>query len=156
MMDKLKEECGVFGIFDHEEAARLTYLGLYALQHRGQESAGIVSSDGARLHQARGMGYVSEIFNQDMLSRLPGPSAIGHVRYSTAGSVSLREAQPFLVDGYRGQIALCHNGNLPYASEVRAELELAGAIFSSTSDTEVVLHKIARSRAPELISALGD
>jgi amidophosphoribosyltransferase len=156
MMDKLKEECGVFGIFDHEEAAQLTYLGLYALQHRGQESAGIVSSDGERLRQARGMGYVSEIFNEDQLSRLPGRAAIGHVRYSTAGTVSLLEAQPFLVDGYRGQIALCHNGNLPYASEVRAELELDGAIFSSTSDTEVVLHKIARSRAANLVGAIID
>ncbi|HEX8185664.1 MAG TPA: amidophosphoribosyltransferase, partial [Blastocatellia bacterium] len=154
MMDKLKEECGVFGIFNHEEAARLTYLGLYSLQHRGQESAGIVSSDGARLHAARGMGYVSEIFNQDQLSRVPGRTCIGHVRYSTAGSVSLLEAQPFLVDGHRGQIALCHNGNLPYASQVRAELEMDGAIFSSTSDTEVVLHKIARSRARDLIGAI--
>jgi len=154
MMDKLKEECGVFGIFDHEEAARLTYLGLYALQHRGQESAGMVSSDGKRLHQVRGMGYVSEIFKQDQLSRLLGQAAIGHVRYSTAGSVSLLEAQPFLVDGYRGQIALCHNGNLPYASEARTELELDGAIFSSTSDTEVVLHKIARSRASDLVGAI--
>lgn len=156
MMDKLKEECGVFGIFGHEEAARLTYLGLYALQHRGQESAGMVSSDGERLYQVRGMGYVSEIFDQDHLSRLPGSAAIGHVRYSTAGSVSLLEAQPFLVDGYRGQIAVCHNGNLPYASEVRAELELDGAIFSSTSDTEVVLHKIARSRAADLVGAIVD
>ncbi|HKP86052.1 MAG TPA: amidophosphoribosyltransferase [Blastocatellia bacterium] len=156
MMDKLKEECGVFGIFDHEEAAQLTYLGLYALQHRGQESAGIVSSDGERLHQSRGMGYVSDIFDQDQLARLPGKAAIGHVRYSTAGSVSLREAQPFLVDGYRGQIALCHNGNLPYASQVRAELELDGAIFSSTSDTEVILHKIARSRATDLVGAIVD
>lgn len=156
MMDKLKEECGVFGIFDHEEAARLTYLGLYSLQHRGQESAGIVSSDGEKLHQSRGMGYVSEIFNQDQLSRLSGRTAIGHVRYSTAGSVSLLEAQPFLVDGYRGQIALCHNGNLPYASQVRAQLELDGAIFSSTSDTEVVLHKIARSRANDLVGAIID
>lgn len=155
-MDKLREECGVFGIFDHEEAARLTYLGLYSLQHRGQESAGMVSSDGARLHAARGMGYVSEIFGQEQLSRLPGRSVIGHVRYSTAGSVSLLEAQPFLVDGYRGQIALCHNGNLPYASKVRGELELDGAIFSSTSDTEVVLHKIARSRAMDLIGAIVD
>jgi amidophosphoribosyltransferase len=154
MMDKLKEECGVFGIFNHEDAARLTYLGLYSMQHRGQESAGIVSSDGARLHAARGMGYVSEIFNQDQLSRVPGPNCIGHVRYSTAGSVSLLEAQPFLVNGHRGQIALCHNGNLPYASQVRAELEMDGAIFSSTSDTEVVLHKIARSRASDLIGAI--
>jgi amidophosphoribosyltransferase len=155
-MDKLREECGVFGVFNHEDAARLTYLGLYALQHRGQESAGMVSSDGARLYPYRGMGHVNEIFGQEQLSRLPGQSAIGHVRYSTAGSVSLREAQPFLVDGYRGQIALCHNGNLPYASQVRSELELDGAIFSSTSDTEVVLHKLARSRAPDLIGALAE
>ena len=156
MPDKLKEECGVFGIFNHEDAARLTYLGLYALQHRGQESAGIASSDGERLHTTRGMGYVSDIFGEEQFSRLPGRAAIGHVRYSTAGSVSIREAQPFLVDGYRGQIALCHNGNLPYANEVRAELELDGAIFSSTSDTEVVLHKIARSRAPDLAGAIVD
>jgi amidophosphoribosyltransferase len=156
MMDKFKDECGVFGIFNNDEAARMAYLGLYALQHRGQESAGIVSSDGERLHQTRGMGYVSEIFTQEQLSSLPGPAAIGHVRYSTAGSVSIREAQPFLVDGYRGQIALCHNGNLPYAAQVRAELELDGAIFSSTSDTEVVLHKIARSRAKDLVGAIID
>ncbi|HVF90784.1 MAG TPA: amidophosphoribosyltransferase [Blastocatellia bacterium] len=155
-MDKLREECGVFGIFNHEDAARLTYLGLYALQHRGQESAGIVSSDGERLHAVRGMGYVSEIFTHEQLAHLPGRAAIGHVRYSTAGSVSLREAQPFLVDGHRGQIALCHNGNLPYASHVRAELEVDGAIFSSTSDTEVVLHKIARSRATDLIGAIAE
>ncbi|HEX5735825.1 MAG TPA: amidophosphoribosyltransferase [Blastocatellia bacterium] len=154
MMDKLKEECGVFGIFNHEDAARLAYLGLYSLQHRGQESAGMVSSDGERMYAARGMGYVSEIFKEEQLSRLPGRSVIGHVRYSTAGSVSLLEAQPFLVDGYRGQIALCHNGNLPYASEVRSQLELDGAIFSSTSDTEVVLHKIARSRAEDLVGAI--
>jgi amidophosphoribosyltransferase len=154
MMDKLREECGVFGIFNHEDAARLTYLGLYSLQHRGQESAGIVSSDGTRLHAARGMGYVSEIFKESELSRLPGRAVIGHVRYSTAGSVSLREAQPFLVDGYRGQIALCHNGNLPYASEVRTELEREGAIFYSSSDTEVVLHQMARSRAPDLLGAI--
>jgi amidophosphoribosyltransferase len=156
MLDKFKDECGVFGIFNHEDAARLTYLGLYALQHRGQESAGMVSSDGDRLHAYRGMGYVSEIFRQEELSYLPGRTSIGHVRYSTAGSVSLREAQPFLVDGYRGQLALCHNGNLPYAGQVRKELELDGAIFSSTSDTEVVLHKIARSRAVDLTGAIVD
>jgi amidophosphoribosyltransferase len=156
MADSFKDECGVFGIFNHEEAARLSYLGLYALQHRGQESAGMVSSDGERLHQVRGMGYVSEIFGQDQMSRLPGLAVIGHVRYSTAGTVSLREAQPFLVDGYRGQIALCHNGNLPYASETRAELELSGAIFSSTSDSEIVLHKIARSRSADLVGAMVD
>ena len=156
MLDKFKDECGVFGIFNHEDAARLTYLGLYALQHRGQESAGMVSSDGQRLHAYRGMGYVSEIFRQEELSHLPGRACIGHVRYSTAGSISLREAQPFLVDGYRGQLALCHNGNLPYANQVREELELSGAIFSSTSDSEVVLHKIARSRAIDLIGAIVD
>jgi amidophosphoribosyltransferase len=155
-MDKFREECGVFGIFNHDDAARLAYLGLYSLQHRGQESAGIVSSDGERLHAVRDMGYVSEIFHQEEFSRLHGRAAIGHVRYSTAGSVSILEAQPFLVNGYRGQIALCHNGNLPYANQVRADLELDGAIFSSTSDTEVVLHKIARSRAPELIDAIVD
>lgn len=154
MLDKLKEECGVFGIFNHEDAARLTYLGIYALQHRGQESAGMVSADSERLYACRGMGYVSEIFREEQLAALPGNACIGHVRYSTAGSVSIREAQPFLVDGYRGQIALCHNGNLPYANEVRRQLELDGAIFSSTSDTEVVLHKIARSKAPDLIGAI--
>jgi amidophosphoribosyltransferase len=153
-MDELREECGVFGIFNHDDAARVAYLGLYALQHRGQESAGMVSSDGGRLRAFRGMGYVSEIFNQEQLALLPGRAAIGHVRYSTAGSVSLREAQPFLVDGYRGQIALCHNGNLPYATQVRGELELDGAIFSSTSDTEIVLHKIARSRSVDLVGAI--
>jgi amidophosphoribosyltransferase len=116
----------------------------------------MVSSDGERLHAHRGMGYVSEIFRQEELSRLPGRAVIGHVRYSTAGSVSLREAQPFLVDGYRGQLALCHNGNLPYAGQVREELELSGAIFSSTSDTEVVLHKIARSRAVDFLGAIVD
>jgi amidophosphoribosyltransferase len=156
MIDKFKDECGVFGVFDHDDAARLTYLGMYALQHRGQESAGMVSSNGERLHSVRGMGYVSEIFGADQLSLAPGRSAIGHVRYSTAGNVSLREAQPFLVDGYRGQIALCHNGNLPYADRVRLELEKDGAIFSSTSDTEVVLHKIARSRASDLVGAIVD
>src|SRR5215475_4441205 len=114
----------------------------------------MVTSDGERLRAARGMGYVSEIFNQEQLALLPGRAAIGHVRYSTAGSVSLREAQPFLVDGYRGQIALCHNGNLPYATRVRGELELGGAIFSSTSDTEIVLHKIARSRSVDLVGAI--
>jgi amidophosphoribosyltransferase len=155
-MDKFRDECGVFGIFNHDEASRLTYLGLYALQHRGQESAGIASSDGERLHWHRDMGYVSEIFRADQLATLPGKSAIGHVRYSTAGTVSIREAQPFLIDGYRGPIALCHNGNLPYAIEVRKQLELDGAIFSSTSDTEIVLHKIARSRAADLAGAIVD
>jgi amidophosphoribosyltransferase len=154
MFDKFREECGVFGIFGHEEAARLTYLGLYSLQHRGQESAGIVSSDGVRLYAERGMGHVSEIFREDNLTRLQGNSAIGHVRYSTAGKVSINEAQPFSVKCSFGQIALCHNGNLPDATEARLQLECEGAIFSSTSDTEVVLHRIARSRAANLIEAI--
>src|SRR5215208_2760157 len=124
-INKLREECGVFGIYGHPDAARMTYLGLYALQHRGQESCGIVASDGAELRFER---------------------AIGHVRYSTAGEVSILEAQPFCVTCQHGQIAVCHNGNLPFAREERLRLEREGAIFSSTSDTEVVLHGVARSR----------
>ena len=143
--DKLREECGVFGIYGHPDAARLTYLGLYALQHRGQESCGIVASDGNELRLERAMGHVSDAFNQTHLDRLKGPSAIGHVRYSTAGEVSILEAQPFLVTCQHGQIAVCHNGNLPFAREERLRLEREGAIFSSTSDTEVVLHGVARS-----------
>jgi amidophosphoribosyltransferase len=154
MVDKFREECGVFGIFDHEHAARLTYLGLYALQHRGQESAGIVASDGRRLTARRGMGYVSEAFNEEVIEQLPGRLAIGHVRYSTAGEVSLREAQPFVVNYHGGQIALCHNGNMPQALKVRRELEHDGAIFQSTSDTEVALHLIARSRAETVMQAI--
>ncbi|PWT96124.1 MAG: amidophosphoribosyltransferase [Blastocatellia bacterium] len=146
--DKLREECGVFGIYGHPEAARLTYLGLYALQHRGQESCGIVASDGAELRLERAMGHVSEAFNQSHLDRLRGSNAIGHVRYSTAGEVSIAEAQPFLVTCQHGQIAVCHNGNLPFAREERTRLEREGAIFSSTSDTEVVLHGVARSQLP--------
>src|ERR671919_653819 len=144
---KLREECGVFGIYGHPEAARLTYLGLYALQHRGQESCGIVASDGTELRQEREMGHVSDAFNQSHLDRLKGSNAIGHVRYSTAGDVSILEAQPFLVTCQHGQIAVCHNGNLPFAREERQRLERDGAIFSTTSDTEVVLHGVARSRA---------
>ena len=153
--DKLREECGVFGIYGHPEASRLTYLGLYALQHRGQESCGIVAANGEQLLSQRAMGYVSEAFNQERLDRLPGPSAIGHVRYSTAGEVSLRECQPFLVTCQHGQIAVCHNGNLPFAREERKKLEREGAIFSSTSDTEVILHGVARSRAASIAEAIG-
>ncbi|WP_211197601.1 amidophosphoribosyltransferase [Pyrinomonas methylaliphatogenes] len=154
--DKLREECGVFGIYGHPEAARLTYLGLYALQHRGQESCGIVASDGVLLRSERAMGLVSDVFDEERLNRLSGASAIGHVRYSTAGEVSIREAQPFLVACQHGQIAVCHNGNLPFASEERRALEREGAIFSSTSDTEVVLHKLARSHAASVIEAIPE
>lgn len=152
--DKFHEECGVFGIFGNAEASQLAYLGLYALQHRGQESAGIVSTDGVRLYSERGMGHVNEIFQESNLRRLQGSTAIGHVRYSTAGKVSINEAQPFAVKCSYGQIALCHNGNLPDASEARKQLEQDGAIFSSTSDTEVVLHRIARSRRRDLLEAI--
>jgi len=154
--DKLREECGVFGIYGHPEAARMTYLGLYALQHRGQESCGIVVSNGEHLLSERDMGYVSEAFDQSRLDRLPGTSAIGHVRYSTAGEVSVRECQPFLVICQHGQIAVCHNGNLPFAREERKKLEREGAIFSSTSDTEVVLHGVARSRAATVAEAIPE
>ncbi len=156
MTDKFRDECGVFGIYGHAEAARLTYLGLYALQHRGQESCGIVASDGAELRSERAMGLVSDVFNQDSLDRLPGASAIGHVRYSTAGEVSIREAQPFLVACQHGQIAICHNGNLPFATDERKRLEREGAIFSSTSDTEVILHGIARSHARTVGEAIPE
>jgi amidophosphoribosyltransferase len=154
MEDKLREECGVFGVWGSSEASRLAYLGLYALQHRGQESVGIVSTDGARLYAVRGMGYVSEVFGEAALSRLAGTAAVGHVRYSTAGEVSLNEAQPFSIKCHRGEIAICHNGNLPFAQTVRENLEADGAIFSSTSDTEVVLHKLARSRRAGLREAV--
>ena len=155
-MDKFKDECGVFGIYGHPEAARLTYLGLYALQHRGQESCGIVSSDGVELRSERAMGLVSDVFNQSRLDGLPGASAIGHVRYSTAGEVSIREAQPFLVACQHGQVAVCHNGNLPFATEERKRLEREGAIFSSTSDTEVILHGVARSRRASIAEAIPE
>jgi amidophosphoribosyltransferase len=154
--DKFRDECGVFGIYGHPDASRLTYLGLYALQHRGQESCGIVSADGADLREQRAMGHVADAFDQATLDRLAGASAIGHVRYSTAGEVSIREAQPFLVTCQHGQIAVCHNGNLPFAREERRKLEREGAIFSATSDTEVVLHGVARSRKSSVREAIPE
>lgn len=155
-LDKFHDECAVFGIFGHAEAARLTYLGMYALQHRGQESCGIVSSDGNTLLSERGMGLVADVFNQERLDKLIGNAAIGHNRYSTAGTVSIHEAQPFLVTCQHGQIAVCHNGNLPFANEERKRLERDGAIFSSTSDTEVVLHGIARSKTRNAKEAIAE
>jgi amidophosphoribosyltransferase len=154
--DKLREECGVFGIYGHPDAARLTYLGMYALQHRGQESCGIVAANGGQLIFERAMGHVRDAFDEGRLDRLSGHSAIGHVRYSTAGEVSIRECQPFVVTCQHGQIAVCHNGNLPFAREERKKLEQNGAIFSSTSDTEVVLHEVARSRAPNVSEAIAE
>ncbi len=148
MFDKFHDECGVFGIFGHPEAANLTYLGLYALQHRGQESCGIVSSDGKRLHAYKGMGLVSDRFKRDSIfDELPGRNAIGHVRYSTAGSSDLKNVQPIMVDYSRGSIAVSHNGNLVDAQEVRNKLENTGSIFSTTSDTEVLVHLLAKSQS---------
>jgi amidophosphoribosyltransferase len=154
MLDKFKDECGVFGIFGHPEAANLTYLGLYALQHRGQESAGIVSADGERMRVSRAMGHVAEAFDENALEALPGHLAIGHTRYSTAGESRINNAQPFLIDCAHGQIAVAHNGNLVNARELRDDLVRAGAIFQTSSDTEVLLHLYARSKAPSVEEAL--
>ena len=140
--------CGVFGIYGHEEAANLTYLGLHALQHRGQESAGIVTSDGQRLRSHRSMGLVADTFTQPVLEQLPGTLAIGHVRYSTAGASHLKNAQPLQVSFAGGQLAVAHNGNFVDADATRRELEGGGAIFQSDSDTENIIHHIARSKAP--------
>ena len=147
MLDKFKDECGVFGIFGHPEAANMTYLGLYALQHRGQESAGIAASNDEQVRISRAMGYVADTFDGPALAQLPGSMAIGHVRYSTAGESKLANAQPILIDCAHGQIALCHNGNLVNARELRDELVQQGSIFQSSSDTEVILHLYARSKA---------
>ncbi len=143
--------CGIFGIYDHLEASNLVYLGLYALQHRGQESAGIVSSDSRQLYHYRQMGLVSETFTNDVLKKLPGKSAIGHVRYSTAGSSELKNAQPFVVDYYRGGLAIAHNGNLTNASLIKSDLESRGSIFQSNMDTEVIVHLIARFKEKSFV-----
>lgn len=156
MQDKFHDECGVFGIFDHPEAAKMAYLGLYALQHRGQESAGIAITDGERIVCERGMGQVADIFRKEKLDSLRGHRAIGHVRYSTAGGSQLKNAQPIFVECHRGEIAISHNGNLVNAHLIRDELEREGTIFTTTSDTEVVLHMMARSRQPRMIDALID
>jgi len=150
-MPKLKEECGVFGIFNNLEASNLTYLGLHALQHRGQESAGIVTSDGVNLHKHKDMGLVSDIFDEGILSGLPGQHAIGHVRYSTTGSSQTKNMQPIVVNYFRGALAIAHNGNLTNAKTLRDELEGEGAIFQSTTDTEVIVHLIAKSKEEKLV-----
>jgi len=154
--DHFHDECGVFGVFGHPEASNLAYLGLYALQHRGQESAGIVSSDGAELHLHRAMGEVEEIFQPWVLAKLPGNLAIGHTRYSTAGDKALLNAQPIMIDCNKGKVALGHNGNLTNAVDWRRKLEHRGSIFQTNSDTEVIVHLIARSQARNLSGALGD
>src|SRR6266852_7580107 len=139
-----KHYCGVFGIYGHPNAAELTYYGLYALQHRGQESAGIVTSDGKQFHTHKGMGLVSQIFNGQILHELTGQIALGHTRYSTTGSSHLRNAQPLTVDCARGQIAIAHNGNLTNAAQLRDELEGRGSIFQTTVDSEIILHLMAQ------------
>src|SRR4051794_13995166 len=152
--------CGVFGIFGHDEAANLTYLGLHALQHRGQESAGIVSSDSNSLKSYKQMGLVADVFNATTLEQLPGRSAIGHVRYSTAGVSHLKNAQPLMVAWSGGQMSAPHNGNLVNHAALRTRLEAEGTIFGSDSDTETLLHLIARSRSAtfeeRLVDALKD
>jgi amidophosphoribosyltransferase len=153
--DRFHDRCGLFGIFGHPEAARLTYLGLYALQHRGQESAGIVASDGAKMRLSKGLGLVNDVFTDEGLEALPGDRAMGHVRYSTAGDTIAANAQPILIDCHRGPIALGHNGNLTNAAVLRHELEAAGSIFGSTSDTEVILHLYARSHRERLEDAIA-
>jgi amidophosphoribosyltransferase len=154
--DKLHEECGVFAVYGHPEASKMAYLGLYALQHRGQESAGICSSDGQEIHCHKSMGHVAEIFTNAVLAELPGERAIGHTRYSTAGDTVLLNAQPFTVSCNKGRIAVAHNGNITNAAELRRELEARGAIFQASSDTEVILHLVAHSSERTLAGALRD
>lgn len=154
--DRFHDECGVMGVQHHPDAARLVYLGLYALQHRGQESAGVVASDGQHLVRHMGMGLVADIFNQESLAPLKGSLAIGHVRYSTAGDTTLRNAQPLLATTAHGTVAVAHNGNLTNALRLRRDLEAGGSIFQTTSDSEVILHLIARSKAANLRDAIMD
>jgi amidophosphoribosyltransferase len=154
--DKFRDECGVVAIYAHPEAEKLAYLGLHALQHRGQESAGIVTSDGMTLHMHKAMGLVADIFVEDVLAKLRGTLAIGHTRYSTAGDSALLNAQPIMVQSNKGMMALAHNGNLVNAQEIRASLEGQGSIFQTNSDTEVIVHLIALSKEQTLPEAIAD
>src|SRR5215470_5220416 len=156
IFDKLHEECGVIAVYGHPEAANVAYLGLYALQHRGQESAGIVSSNGKSLISHRGMGLVADIFNADVVSRLEGTSAIGHNRYSTTGSTTIKNCQPLVVEYRKGGLAVAHNGNLVNFEELRERLEANGSIFQSSSDSEVIIHLIASSRASTLVEQVSE
>jgi amidophosphoribosyltransferase len=156
MTDKFREECGVVAVHGHPEAATLAYLALYALQHRGQESAGIVASNGEALIAHRGMGLVADIFDQDTVRRLEGRLAIGHNRYSTSGMTVLKNCQPFVVEWAQGALAIGHNGNLVNAALLRRQLEERGSIFQSTSDTEVIIHLIAASREGTLFDRVVD
>ena len=154
--DKFHDHCGCFAVYGHPEAAKLTYLGLYQLQHRGQESAGIAVTDGDRVTYHKGMGHVADVFNKNVLEELVGHAAIGHTRYSTAGDTDLKNAQPLAVSCQKGQVALAHNGNLVNASSLRRELESKGHIFQTTSDTEVIVHYFARSKQTGVPEALAD
>ncbi len=154
--DRFHDECGVFGVHGHAEASNITYLGLYALQHRGQESAGIVATDGRSQFVHRGMGLVADVFSEKTLTRLPGRHAVGHVRYSTSGESQLRNAQPFCATTDDGPVAIAHNGNLVNALAIRRELEGRGAIFSTTADSEVIVQLLARSREKTLVERLID
>jgi amidophosphoribosyltransferase len=153
--DKFHDECGLFGVWNHDEAANVAYLGLYALQHRGQESAGIAATDGRAFHVEKAMGWVADVFSRERLKRLPGHRAIGHVRYSTAGSSNLRNAQPITASTAHGPVAIAHNGNLVNAEALREELERDGAVFQSSSDTEVILHLLARAEGATLADQLA-
>src|SRR2546421_3625408 len=148
--------CGIFGIANHSDASQMTYLGLYALQHRGQESTGISSSDGDQVYTHKSMGYVADVFSEDVIAKLKGINAIGHTRYSTAGDSNEGNAQPIVVKCTYGTVALVHNGNLINAVTLREGLEQQGAIFQSTSDSEVILHLLARSQADTLMDALAE
>ncbi len=154
--DHFHDECGVFGVFEHPEAANLTYLGLYAQQHRGQESAGIVCTNGHQFHSHRGVGLVADVFHKAAIKKLKGKRSIGHVRYSTSGESGLRNCQPFSYEYAHGGIAMCHNGNIVNAPELRHELEKMGSIFQSTSDTEVLIHLVARSRCTTMRERLAE
>ncbi len=156
MIESLHEECGVFGIYGSGEAVQNAFLGLYALQHRGQEGTGIVSADGERMYEHRGVGLVAQVFDADTMARLKGHAAIGHNRYSTTGQPGVANLQPILVDCKVGKLALAHNGNLVNARELRSEMEAAGSIFNTTMDSEVILHLIARSREASLDRAVVD
>jgi amidophosphoribosyltransferase len=147
--------CGIFGVYGHPEAANITYLGLHALQHRGQESAGIVSCDNGRLHAHRGMGLVADVFDSRAMSHVPGRAAIGHVRYSTAGSSEVRNAQPLFVEYAHGAIAVAHNGNLVNAPDLRTRLEHDGSIFQTSSDTEVIVHLLAKLPEPDAVERIS-
>jgi amidophosphoribosyltransferase len=154
--DKLREECGVMAIYNHSDAARMTYWGLYSLQHRGQESAGIATADGQNVNDMKGMGLVSEIFTDDVLAKLPGHMAIGHTRYSTTGDSALLNAQPISVESTKGLIAIAHNGNLVNLGNSKERLERDGAVFQTTSDSEIIIQLIAHSRATTLVDCIAD